>query len=411
MLTILPALAKNLVDFGSCAILKPMIFPESLLTHLECPECGKRLDADVVQTFCADCRSPLLARYDLERARTKTTRDLFASRPRGLWRWAELLPVRTPAHRLTLGEGDAPLLKSAHLGMTYGFKNLYIKDESSNPTGSFKARGLAMAVSRAMELGIHDFVVPSAGNAGGALAAYAARGRALAHVYMPKDAPLANQVEVQRHGADLHLVDGLMPDVAKLAGEEAAKHGWFDMSTFKEPYRCEGQKTLGLELAESFGWELPEVILHPTGGGTGLVGMWKAFAELESLGWIGAQRPRLVSVQAAGCAPIVRAVRGNRARTEFWDGAQTIASGLRVPGAFADRLILRAIRESHGTALAVTDDEIMACQREMSTTEGILAGPEGAATLAAVKQLREAGWLAPDERIVLFNTGTGLKYL
>jgi len=411
IVTILPSPTQNLVKFSCCAILKPMIFPESLLAHLECPECGAHFDADKVQTFCVDCRSPLLARYDLERVRSQTTRDLFAARPRGLWRWAELLPVHAPAHRLTLGEGDTPLLKTTHLGMTYVFKNLYIKDESANPTGSFKARGLAMAVSRAMELGIHDFVIPTAGNAGGALAAYAARGRAQAHVYMPKDAPHANQVEVQRHGAELILVDGLISDAAKLAGEEAAKHGFFDMSTFKEPYRCEGKKTMGLELAESFGWDLPEVIIYPTGGGTGLVGMWKAFAELESLGWIGAQRPRMVSVQAAGCAPIVRAVQENKERAEFWDGAQTIASGLRVPGVFADRLILRAIKESQGTALAVTDDEILACQKEIAMTEGILAAPEGAATLAALKQLRETGWLAPDERIVLFNTGTGLKYL
>jgi threonine synthase len=411
MMTILPALTKKLVDFGSCAILKTMIFQESLLTHLECPECSAHFDADKVQTFCAECKSPLLARYDFERARTQTARELFAARPRGLWRWAELLPVRAPAHRLTLGEGDTPLLKSAHLGMTYGFKNLYIKDESTNPAGSIKARGLATVVSRAMELGVHAFVISTGGNSGGALAAYVARGRAQAHVYMPKDAPLASQVEVQRHGADLHLVDGPIADVAKLAGEEAAKRGWFDLSTFKEPYRCEGIKTMGFELAESFGWELPEVIIYPTGGGTGLVGMWKAFAELESLGWIGAQRPRMVSVQAAGCAPIVRAVQENKDRVQFWDGAQTIASGLRAPGAFADRLILRAIRESHGTALAVTDDEILVCQKEMATTEGILAAPEGAATLAALKKLRATGWLAPDERIVLINTGAGLKYL
>lgn len=388
-----------------------MKFPESLLTHLECPECGRDFDADVVQTFCADCRSPLLARYNLERMRTQTTRNLIASRSRGLWRWAELLPVRASAHRLTLGEGDAPLLKAANLGRKYGFKNLYIKDESTNPTGSFKARGLATAVSRALELGTHAFVIPTVGNAGGALAAYAARGRAQAHIFMSKDAPSANQIEVQRLGADLHLVDGLFSDASRLAGEEAGKHGWFDVSAFKEPYGCEGNKTMGLELAESFSWELPEVIIYPTGGGMGLVGMWKAFAELESLGWIGAQRPRMVSVQAAGCAPIVRAVRENKDRAEFWDGAQTIASGLRVPGAFADRLILRAIKESRGTAVAVADDGIVDCQKEMAGTEGIFAAPEGAATLAAFRQLRDANWLSADERIVLFNTGTGLKYL
>jgi threonine synthase len=411
MVPILPFPAKNLVDSGTCAILKPMKFPESLLTHLECPECGARFDADQLQTFCADCRSPLLACYDLPRARAQTTRDVFVSRSRGLWRWAELLPVRAPAHRLTLGEGDSPLLKSIHLGMTYGFKNLYIKDESANPTGSLKARGLAVAVSRALELGIHDFAISTSGNAGGALAAYAARGRARAQVYLPADAPSTNQVEVQRHGAELVLVDGPISAAAKLAGEEAAKHGWFDMSTFKEPYRCEGMKTLGLELAEAFGWALPEVIIYPTGDGIGLVGMWKAFAELESPGWIGAQRPRMVSVQAAGCAPIVRAVEENKDRAEFWDGAQTITAELCAPDPFADRLILRTIQESHGIALAVGDDEILSCQKEMATAEGILAAPEGAATLAALKRLREMNWLSADERIVLINTGTGLKYL
>ena len=337
MVSILPSLTKNLVDFYSCAILKPMRFPESLLTHLECPECGRDFDADVVQTICSDCQSPLFARYDLERTRTQATRDQFAARPRGIWRWAELLPVRAPVHRLTLGEGDTPLLKATNLGRKYGFKNLYIKDESTNPTGSFKARGLATAVSRALELGIHAFAIPTEGNAADGLAAYAARGRAQAHIYMPADAPAANQVEARRLGAELHLVDGLASD--------AAKHGWFDVSAFKEPYGCEGYKTLGLELAESFGWELPDVIICPTGNGTGLVGMWKSLAELESLGWIGAQRPRMISVQAAGCAPIVRAMRENRDRAEFEDEAQTIASELRVLNTFADRLILRAIKE------------------------------------------------------------------
>jgi threonine synthase len=411
MLSILPFLTKNLVDFGSCAILKPMRFPESLLTHLECPECGRDFDANAVQTICSDCQSPLFARYDLECTRTQATRDQFAARPRGIWRWAELLPVRAPAHRLTLGEGDSPLLKAVNLGRKYGFKNLTIKDESTNPTGSLKARGLATTVSRALELGIHAFVIPTGGNAAGALAAYAARGRAQAHIYMSTNAPAAAQAEARHLGAELHLVDGLTSDAAKLAGENAAKHGWFDVSAFKEPYGCEGYKTLGLELAESFGWELPDVIISPTGNGAGLVGMWKSLTELESLGWIDAQRPRIVSVQAAGCAPIVRAVHENMDRVEFGDGAQTIASELRVLNSFADRLILRAIRESRGTAVAVTDDEIVDCQKEMAELEGILAAPEGGAALAAFKQIRDASWISPEERIVLFNPGTGLKYL
>lgn len=394
-----------------CAILKFMLNSESALVRLECPECGRIFNADEVQTFCPDCRGPLLANYDFNSARKTLTQDAVRTRSKGIWRWSEILPVRAPAFRLTLGEADTPLLRAANLAETLGMSALYIKDESANPTGSFKARGLVMAVARALELGIHDFVIPTAGNAGGALAAYAARARARAHVYMPKDAPLPNQVEVKISGAELVLVDGLISDAARLAGEAASAHGWFDVSTFKEPYRCEGKKTMGLELAEAFNWDLPEVIIYPTGGGTGLVGMWKAFDELEQMGWIGPKRPRMVSVQAEGCAPIVRAIKENSPRAAFWEGAQTIASGLRVPGAFADRLILRAIRASNGTALAVSDAEILACQKEMATREGIFAAPEGAATLAAVKCLLESGWLNKDERVVLFNTGTGLKYL
>ncbi len=407
----LRAISVLIVKNSGCAILQTMKLPESSLLHLECPECGKPFNADEVQTFCLDCRGPLLARYDLSAARTTLTRQALSARPKGIWRWSEILPVRAPAFRLTLGEGDTPLLKVDNLGQALGMSELYIKDESANPTGSFKARGLAMAVARALELGLHGFVIPTAGNAGGALAAYAARARAQAHVYMPKDAPISNQMEVKISGAELVLVDGLISDAAKLAGEHAKNHGWFDVSTFKEPYRCEGKKTMGLELAESFGWELPDVIIYPTGGGTGLVGMWKAFDELEQLGLIGAGRPRMVSVQAEGCAPVVRAFNGKSDRAQFWDGAHTIAAGLRVPGAFADRLILRAIRESKGTALAVSDEEILACQKELAVVEGLFAAPEGAATLTAVKHLLQDGWLGKNERVVLFNTGSGLKYL
>ncbi|HEY3313634.1 MAG TPA: threonine synthase [Anaerolineales bacterium] len=388
-----------------------MSFPESALTRLECPECGRVFNADEVQTFCQACRSPLLAKYDLHSARQTLTREALQARPRGIWRWSELLPVRSPAFRLTLGEADTPLLKTDNLGKTLGMPELYIKDESTNPTGSFKARGLVLAVARALELGLHEFVIPTAGNAGGALAAYAARARVHAHVFMPRDAPLSNQIEVKVSGAELELVDGLISDAARLAGEAASLNHWFDVSTFKEPYRCEGKKTMGLELAEAFGWDLPDVILYPTGGGTGLVGMWKAFAELEQIGLIGSKRPRMVSVQAEGCAPIVRAFNNNEERATFWDGAQTVASGLRVPGAFADRLILRAIRESQGTALAISDDAILACQKELASGEGIFAAPEGAATLAALKYLLASGWVDHADRVVLFNTGSGLKYL
>jgi threonine synthase len=388
-----------------------MNFPESALLHLECPECRRIFEADKLQTFCPDCQSPLLARYDLQRAGRSLTPQSVRARPRGLWRWSELLPVRAAAFRLTLGEGDTPLLHAKNLGEALGLPHLYIKEEALNPTQSFKARGLVMAVARALELGAHEFVIPTAGNAGGALAAYAARGRARAHVYMPADAPLANQIEVKLSGADLQLVDGLISDAAKRANAEAQKHGWFDVSTFKEPYRVEGKKTMGLELAEQFGWDLPEVIVYPTGGGMGLAGMWKAFAELEALGWIGSKRPRMVSVQAQGCAPIVKAFNEGAGRAAFWENAQTVAAGLRVPGAFADRLILRALRESNGAAVAVSDEEIIESQKEISRLEGLFPAPEGAATLAAVRRLRAENWIKPDERVVLFNTGSGLKYL
>lgn len=384
---------------------------DSTLTFLECPECGKHFDADRLQGFCTDCKSPLLARYDFQQARKTLTREAAAARPRGIWRWAEILPVRADAHRLTLGEGDTPLLSVPRLASTLNLSALSIKDESPNPTGSFKARGLVMAVARAVELGVTEFVIPTAGNAGSALAAYAARAHVTAHVFMPKDAPLANQLEVRAFGADLILVDGLISDAGRMAGEGARQHGWFDVSTFKEPYRVEGKKTMGLELAEHFDWDLPEVVLYPTGGGTGLVGMWKAFDELEALGWIGSKRPRMVSVQAAGCAPIVRAFQQKWERAEFWQNAETIAAGLRVPGAFADRSILRALHASRGAAVAVTDDEILAAQKELARMEGVFAAPEGAATWAALKHLVQTGWVHSSERVVLFNTGSGLKYL
>lgn len=385
--------------------------PASALTHLECPECRRKFNAARVQNFCEACRSPLLARYDLEKISRQVKREDVSARPRGLWRWAELLPVRREKFRLTLGEGDTPLLPAVRLGQALGLARLFIKDESSNPTGSFKARGLCVAVARALELGLREFVVPTAGNAGGALAFYAARGGAKAHVFMPKDAPRANQEEVRLSGADLVLVDGLISDAARLAAEAAKGKRWFDVSTFKEPYRCEGKKTMGLELAEAFAWELPDVIIYPTGGGTGLVGMWKAFEELEALGWIGSKRPRMVSVQSEGCAPVVRAFQSGAERAEAWVNAGTIAAGLRVPSAFADRLILRALQASGGTAVAVPDEEILSARDELARTEGLLACPEGAATLAALRHLRANGWVRENETVVLFNTGAGLKYI
>jgi threonine synthase len=329
-----------------------------------------------------------------------------------MWRWHELLPVHDPGNMISLGEGDTPLLHLGNLGTELGLTQLYAKEESINPTGTFKARGLSAAVSKARELGVKKVIIPTAGNAGGAMAAYAARGGLEAFIFMPEDTPAANIMESRAVGAEVVLVDGLISDAAGLAAEKAQTEGWFDVSTFKEPYRTEGKKIMGYELAEAFGWQLPEVIVYPTGGGTGLIGMWKAFDEMESLGWLESDaRPRMVAVQSTGCAPVVEAVKSGVDFCDFWSGAETIAAGLRVPKSFADRLILEDIRESKGTAVAVSDEEILDAQRLLGICEGIFAAPEGAATLAGLNHLILAGWVQPDERIVLFNTGSGLKYL
>ena len=384
----------------------------SYLSHLECSGCGKKYSHTEIHTFCPSCQSPLLSLYDLKRARQKIDRDEVSRRPRGMWRWHELLPVLNPENQIFLGEGDTPLLSLPRLQKELGLFNLFVKDESSNPTGSFKARGLAAAVSKAKELGIEKVIIPTAGNAGGAMAAYAARAGLKAYIFMPKDTPFANIEESRMAGAEVILVDGLISDAAGMAGVKAREEGWFDLSTFKEPYRVEGKKVMGYELAEAFNWELPDVIVYPTGGGTGLVGMWKAFAELEELGWLkNTKRPRMVSVQADGCAPVVRAFQAKASFCDFWINAQTLASGLRVPKSFADHLILQDIYESEGTALAVSDESILESQSQLARMEGIFAAPEGAATLAALKDLVDQGWVKPEERIVLFNTGSGLKYL
>ncbi|HSK66357.1 MAG TPA: threonine synthase [Anaerolineales bacterium] len=384
----------------------------SYITHLECSKCGRTYSPTEIQTFCQDCTATLLPRYDLDAVRQHVDRESVSRRARGMWRWHELLPVVYEESIVSLGEGDAPLLSVPHLGRGLGLSNLYVKDESNNPTGSFKARGLAAAVSKAKELGVDKVIIPTAGNAGGAMAAYAARAGLRAFIFMPKDTPYANLEESRIVGAGVELVDGLISDAAKLAGEKARREGWFDVSTFKEPYRLEGKKVMGYELAEAFEWELPDVILYPTGGGTGLVGMWKAFAELEALGWLNkTKRPRMVSVQAEGCAPVIRAFEQGAQVCEFWDDAHTIASGLRVPKSFADHLILQGVYESHGTAVAVSDEALLEAQKQMARSEGIFAAPEGAATLAALQQLLERNWIRADERIVLFNTGSGLKYL
>ena len=384
----------------------------SYLTHLECSACGNHFDVNKIQTFCPDCQAPLLARYNLDAARAHLDRDEFRLRPTGMWRWRELLPVFDPENMIYLGEGDTPLLHLKRMGEKLGLTNLYVKDESLNPTGSFKARGLSAAISKAKELGVTKVIIPTAGNAGGAMAAYAARAGMKAYIFMPKDTPYANIEESRIAGATVILIDGLISEAAGMAGEKARSEGWFDVSTFKEPYRAEGKKIMGYELAENFDWDLPDVIIYPTGGGTGLVGMWKAFAEMETLGWLKSKKkPRMVAVQADGCAPVIKAFQNGASFCDYWVGAATLASGLRVPKSFADQIILQDIRSSNGNAVAVSDEVITEAQHTLAYTEGIFSAPEGAATLAGLQVLIQQGWVQKDERIILFNTGTGLKYL
>jgi threonine synthase len=319
--------------------------------------------------------------------------------------------VGDPSHRYSLGEGDTPMLEIPNLAEQLGLGELYLKDESSNPSGSFKARGMAVAVSRALELGLREFVLPTAGNAGGALAVYTVRSGATAHIFMPDDAPDVHRMEIEATGIEIEFVDGLLDFAGQAAAEAGEKHGWFNMATFKEPYRVEGKKIMGYELLEDFGWEYPDVILYPTGGGTGLVGMWKAFDEAEALGWVSGERPRMITVQAEGCAPVVRALRDGAERVAPWEGAVTSAQGLRVPSVFADRLILRAVRESKGVGVSVSERDIYHAQKDLAEHEGILACLEGAATLAGLKRLLANGQIDHSERILLFNTGSGLKNL
>lgn len=382
----------------------------STLTHLECGYCGKQHDAGQLINLCPDCGKPLLARYDLARAARTLTRESLAGREESLWRYEEVLPVQTAEAMLKLGEGWTPLHHARRLGESIGCAGTYIKDEGLNVTASFKARGLGVAVSRALELGAKALAIPSAGNAACAMSAYAAAAGLPAHVYMPQDVPSLFQVECRELGADVNLVNGLINDCGVKVREGVAQHGWFDVSTLREPYRIEGKKTMGYEIAEQLGWTLPNVIIYPTGGGTGLVGMWKAFDEMEQMGLIGPARPRMVSVQSTGCAPIVRAYEEGVEFAQLWQGAKTVADGLRVPVAIGDFLILRAIRSSGGVALAVPDEEMLRYARVMGSQTGIFPAPEGAACLAAQVRLIEAGWIRPDEKVVLFNTGSGLKY-
>ena len=382
------------------------------LTHLVCSACDTEHDAAWLQNLCTKCQKPLLAKYDLKTVSRKLTRQKLRARAdTSLWRFRELLPLPQNVDPISLGEGGTPLLRADRFGDQLGLAALWIKDESINPTQSFKARGMSVAVSMAKHLGATKLAVPSAGNAGSALAAYAARAGLEAHIFMPHDTPKLNVIECRELGARVQLIDGLITDCAAQIARRKTREEWFEMSTLKEPYRLEGKKTLGYELAEQLGWRLPDVILYPTGGGTGLIGMWKAFEEMEALGWIDAKRPRMFSVQASGCAPIVRAFEAGADHAAEFPNAQTRASGLRVPKAIGDFLMLRILRESGGGAIAIDDDEMIRVTREVGGAEGLFIAPEGAACFAALRCLIDSGMIKVDEQVVVFNTGSGIKYL
>ncbi|MSQ07249.1 MAG: threonine synthase [Dehalococcoidia bacterium] len=383
----------------------------SYLDHLECTKCGKTFPHDRLSRTSPCCGKVLFARYDLPRLRREVDREVFKARGTDMWRFSELLPVSDPGNILTLGEGGTPLLAAPNLGRKLGLKSLFIKEEGLNPTGTFKARGIGAAVSKAYELGATGFTMPSAGNAAGAAAAYCARGGLPVKVFMPEDAPDANKKESLLAGSELNLVKGLISDAGRIAVAVAEEQGLFDLSTLKEPYRAEGKKTMGLEIAMQLGWRMPDAIIYPTGGGTGIIGMYKGFQELLELGWVEGKPPKFIAVQASGCQPIVRAFQEGKDVAQPWLNAETIADGLRVPSPFADYLILQAIRETGGTALAVEDQDMVDAMYELATTEGIIACPEGAATLVGLKQLLRDGFLGADETIVLLNTGSGYKYL
>ena len=380
------------------------------ITHLECSLCGKRHAAGQVQNLCA-CGGPLLVRYDLQKAKETWKRESLASAPDTMWRYAPVLPPTKQSSIVTLGEGMTPLIQTKRLGRHMGAHDLWVKDEGINPTGSFKARGLSCAISMCVELGIRKVAIPSAGNAASAMAAYAAAAGLESHIFMPQDVPQSNFLECKAFGANVTLVDGLISDCGKMVAARKDAEGWFDVSTLKEPYRIEGKKTMGYEVAEQLGWQLPDVLFYPAGGGVGMIGMWKAFDEMEELGWIGPKRPKMICVQSAGCQPVVRAFEQGEARSQFWENAQTVASGLRVPKPLGDFLILEAVRKSGGTAIAVTDEEMLDAGVELATCEGMFAAPEGGACIAALRKLLAQGFLKPEERIVIYNTGAGLKYL
>ena len=381
------------------------------VSHLECSGTGKTFPVSQPMNLSPD-GWPLLVRYDLEKARDGWNREWISSGPSNMWRYAPILPVAKPANIVTLGEGMTALVRTNRLGAALGATDLWVKDEGLNPTASFKARGLSCAISMCKELGINKIAIPSAGNAASASAAYAAAAGMECHIFMPMDVPHSNFIECKAFGAHVTLVDGLISDCAKIVSERKDEEGWFEVSTLKEPYRIEGKKTMGYELAEQLQWRLPDVILYPTGGGVGMIGMWKAFEEMETLGWIlPGRRPKMISVQAEGCQPIVKAFNDGAERSVFFENAQTVSSGLRVPKPLGDFLILRAIRESGGTAIAISDEEALAAGVELARLEGLFVAPEGAACVAAVRHLLASGFLKSSERIVIYNTGAGLKYL
>jgi threonine synthase len=384
--------------------------PNNALTELRCSLCTRKYEAGKPWNLC-ECGGPLLVHYDLERLRESWSIDSLASAPDSMWRYAPVLPVEHARSIVSLGEGLTPLLPVPQTASRLGAVDLFIKDDGLNPTGSFKARGLSCAVSMCVELGIRKLAIPSAGNAASALAAYGAAAGLEVHIFMPQDVPQANFIECKAYGANVTLVDGLISDCARIVAERAPREGWFDISTLKEPYRIEGKKTMGYEIAEQMGWELPDAVFYPTGGGVGIIGMWKAFAEMEALGWINSKRPKMIAVQAEGCQPVVRAFNAGAERSEFWAGASTIASGLRVPKPLGDFLILKAVRESGGTAIAVPDSELIDAGIRLATEEGIFISPEGAACVVAAERLLKDGFLKRDDKIVIYNTGSGLKYL
>jgi threonine synthase len=388
------------------------------ISYLECTRCGEHLSASSPQNVCPKDGGVLYVRYDLASLKGKLRREDLSGRVASMWRYAEVLPELSADEKpVTLGEGFTPMLPSRQ------FSNVYIKDEGLNPTGSFKARGMSAAVTMAKHYGLKKLAAPSAGNAGGALAAYAAAAGIEAHIFMPKDVPLANRMECDYYGAHVTLVDGLISDCGRMVAERIRedewpknRDGWFDVSTLKEPFRVEGKKTMGYEIAEQLNWKLPQAIVYPTGGGVGMIGMWKAFDEMEELGWIGSERPKMITVQAAGCAPIVKAWETGKSASgiwgsESWPNAATFAAGLRVPKAYGDYLILDILERSHGTAITASDEEILAAMRQWASVEGVFAAPEGAASLVAYQKLRATGFLSADDTVVLFNTGSAYKYL